>query len=53
MIGQLADLKTETIGQLADKPSRLYMSGVIAAMTAASTAALAAMGISLTYLPHR
>ena len=53
MIGHLADLKTGMIGQLADKPGRLYMWGVIAAMTAAYTAALAAVGILLTYLPHR
>jgi chromosome segregation ATPase len=44
---QISSLRTE----LADKPSRLYMWGVMAAMTAAYTAALAAMGVLLTYLP--
>ncbi len=53
MVGQLAALNAEMIGQFADKPGRLYMWGVIAAMTAAYTAALAAIGILLTYLPHR
>jgi hypothetical protein len=52
MVGDLADLKAELLVQLADKPGRLYMWGVIAAMTAAYTAALAAIAILLTYLPH-
>jgi len=49
---QIGALRTE----LADKPSRLYMWGVMAAMTAAYTAALAAgaaRAMLLTYLPHR
>jgi hypothetical protein len=45
---ELADLRTE----LAGKPGRLYMWGVIAAMTAAYTAALAAVGVLLTFLPQ-
>lgn len=45
---ELADLHTA----LADKPSRLYMWGVMAAMTAAYTAALAAIGVLLTFLPQ-
>ena len=45
---ELADVRAE----LADKPSRLYMWGVMAAMTGAYTAALAAVGVLLTYLPH-
>jgi hypothetical protein len=36
--------------ELADKPSRLYLWGVIAAMTAAYTAGIAAIGVLLTYL---
>jgi uncharacterized coiled-coil protein SlyX len=44
----LSDLRTS----LADKPSRLYMWGVMAAMTAAYTAALAAIGVLLTFLPQ-
>jgi hypothetical protein len=51
---ELADLKAEMAAQLADKPSRLYMWGVMAAMmTGAYTAALAAIGVLLSYLPHR
>jgi predicted metalloprotease with PDZ domain len=49
---ELADLRAEMVAQLADKPSRLYMWGVVAAMTGAYTAALAAVGVLLTYLPH-
>jgi hypothetical protein len=49
----LADLRAELLPQLADKPSRLYMWGVMAALTGAYTAALAAIGVFLTYLPHR
>jgi predicted nuclease with TOPRIM domain len=41
-----------TKAELADKPSRLYMWGVMAAMTGAYTAALAAIGVLLAYLPH-
>lgn len=44
---ELADLRTEMLTQLADKPSRLYMWGVMAAMTAAYTAALAVLGVLL------
>ena len=36
--------------QIADKPSRLYLWGIIAAMTAAYTAGIAAIGVPLTYL---
>jgi hypothetical protein len=43
----------EPRAELADSPSRLYMWGVMAAMTGAYTAALAAVGVLLTYLPHR
>ncbi len=50
---ELADLKAEMAAQLAEKPSRLYMWGVMAAMTGAYTAALAAIGVLLSYLPHR
>lgn len=49
---ELAHLRTEMVAQLADKPSRLYMWGAMAAMTGAYTA-LAAVGVLLTYLPHR
>jgi hypothetical protein len=42
-----------TKAELADKPSRAYMWGVMAAMTGAYTAALPAIGVLLTYLPHR
>jgi hypothetical protein len=45
---ELADLRA----QLADKPNRLYRWGVMAAMTGAYTAALAAVGVLLTYLPR-
>lgn len=41
-----------TKAELADKPSRLYMWGVMAAMTAAYTAALAAIGVLLAFLPQ-
>jgi hypothetical protein len=44
----LAELRV----MLADKPSRLYMWGVMAALTGAYTAALATIGVLLTYLPH-
>lgn len=40
-----------TKAELAEKPSRLYMWGVMAALTGAYTAALAAIGVLLTYLP--
>jgi hypothetical protein len=38
-----------TKAEVTDKPSRLYMWGVMAAMTTAYTAAV---GVLLTYLPH-
>lgn len=48
----VSDRFGEIGAQLADKPGRLYMWGVMAALTAAYTAALAAIGVLLTYLPH-
>ena len=42
---EVADLRTEVLTQLADKPGRLYMWGVMGAMTAAYTAALAVIGV--------
>jgi hypothetical protein len=49
---ELTDGLSELRVLLADKPSRLYMWGVMAALTGAYTAALAAIGVLLTYLPH-
>jgi hypothetical protein len=42
---EVADLRTEVLTQLPDKPGRLYMWGVMGAMTTAYTAALAVIGV--------
>jgi hypothetical protein len=48
---ELADGLGSLRVELANKPSRLYMWGVMAAITGAYTAALAAIGVLLAYLP--
>jgi hypothetical protein len=50
---ELADLRTELLTALGDKPGRLYMWGVVAGMTGAYTAALAAAVLALTILQAR
>jgi hypothetical protein len=49
---ELADGIGGLRSELADKPNRLYLWGVMAALTGAYTAALAAGAMPLTYLAH-